>query len=204
MNGMGHDTTLCILAGGEGQRMGRPKGELRIGNKLILNFLLDRFAWPAPTMLVTAPGREHPPAWQRFDREVVDPVAGLGPLRGVLTALEHATTPMILVATVDMTGITSQQLYFVLDRLDSNRDALGVMTQRMIEGSAQIEPFPSAFRAQAKQIIAQELAAQRRSVHSLSKIAGFVVIDAPGDWDQAVWRNLNTPADVNDIDEPQA
>ena len=40
-------------------------------------------------MLVTAPGFERPPGFERFGREVVDPIAGIGPLRGVLTAIEH-------------------------------------------------------------------------------------------------------------------
>ena len=43
--------------------------------------------WPGPTLLVTAPAVAHPPAADLFDREAVDPVDGLGPLRGVLTAL---------------------------------------------------------------------------------------------------------------------
>ena len=51
-------------------------------------------------MLVTAPGIERPRRAERFDREIADPVAGLGPLRGVLTAMENATTEIVVVATV--------------------------------------------------------------------------------------------------------
>jgi molybdopterin-guanine dinucleotide biosynthesis protein A len=190
------DVTLCILAGGEGRRMGRPKGELRIGDVPILQYLLDRFAWLGPTMLITAPGREHPPAWEMFDREVVDPVAGLGPLRGLLTALEQASTPIIVVTTVDMPGIGRPQLDFVVDHLCSKPNRLGVMTQRAIDDLVQIEPFPSAFRIDARHLIAQELAAQRRSVHRLSSIEQFDVLDVPIDWPESVWTNLNTPDDL--------
>jgi molybdopterin-guanine dinucleotide biosynthesis protein A len=190
------DVSLCILAGGEGQRMGRPKAELRIGEVPILQYLLDRFAWPGPTMLVTAPGREHPPAWERFDREVADPVAGLGPLRGLLTALEHAPTSMIVVTTVDMPGVGVEQCDFLVNYLRSRPQQLGVMTRRATGGAQQIEPFPSAFRASAKQAVAKALSESRRSVYGLSQVEGFAVIDAPTDWDESIWRNLNTPEDL--------
>lgn len=191
------DVTLCILAGGEGRRMGRPKGELRIAADVpILQYLLDRFAWPGPTMLVTAPGREHPPAWEMFDREAADPVAGLGPLRGLLTALERATTPMIVVTTVDMPGVAVEQLRFLVDQLRANSQQLGVMTRRIIGGSPQIEPFPSAFRTTAEAPVAQALRDHRQSVHGLSQVQGFDVIDAPGNWPESVWQNLNTPNDL--------
>ncbi|MDB5911273.1 MAG: hypothetical protein JWP34_5390, partial [Massilia sp.] len=80
------DVTLAILAGGEGSRMGKAKGLLRVGpepGQPILGYLLNRLAWRGPTMLVTAPGRDHPPGWEQFDRELIDPEAGGGPLRGV-------------------------------------------------------------------------------------------------------------------------
>src|SRR5438552_17571218 len=80
--------TRAILAGGEGSRMGKPKALLEINGRPILAYLLEQFAWPGPTLLVTAPGREKPPGHELFSREVVDPVAGEGPLRGILTALE--------------------------------------------------------------------------------------------------------------------
>jgi molybdopterin-guanine dinucleotide biosynthesis protein A len=190
------DVTLCILAGGEGRRMGRPKGELQINGVPILQHLLDRFAWSGPTILVTAPGREHPPACEMFDHEVADPVAGLGPLRGLLTSLEFATTPIVVVATVDMPRIGRSQLDFVIDRLRSNRNDLGVMTQRRTGNSVQIEPFPSAFRADARHPIAQELAAQRRSVQRLTTLERFDAVEAPKEWDESVWTNLNAPDDL--------
>jgi molybdopterin-guanine dinucleotide biosynthesis protein A len=76
------EVTLAILAGGRGERMGKAKALLRIGNQPILTYLLERFAWRGPTMLVSSPGREHPPGAEEFDVEVVDPVEGMGPVRG--------------------------------------------------------------------------------------------------------------------------
>jgi molybdopterin-guanine dinucleotide biosynthesis protein A len=191
------DTTIAILAGGEGSRMGRPKAELRIGGEPILRHLLKRLGWRGPTLLVTAPGREHPPAWQDFDREVSDPVAGEGPLRGVLTALQNSTTPLVAVATVDMPMIGCEHLTVLLTILNARAELIGAMCAR----STVIEPFPCAFRrSRAEVLVAAQHARGNRSVSALARESPLVAaIDAPADWDPRVWTNLNRPEDLDNL-----
>ncbi len=190
-----HGVTLAVLAGGEGSRMGRPKASLRVGGRPILDYLLDRFAWPGPTLLVTAPGRERPPGARRFGREVVDPAAGLGPLRGVLTALEHLTTPLLVVAPVDMPLLGPAQFRWLAERLAGRPDLLGVTARR---GDDSIEPLPCALRAAALEVVRDHLATGRRSLGSLLAMgtpAGFAALPAPPDWTAEVWTNVNHPAE---------
>jgi molybdopterin-guanine dinucleotide biosynthesis protein A len=185
--------TLAVLAGGAGARMGAPKGQLRIGNQPILEYLLDRFDWPGPTMLVTAPGRQHPPGWTRFDREASDPIDGLGPLRGVLTAMENAATPRVLVVTVDMPGIGRQQLEHLLS---SSRDAeLGAMYERRAPGGM-VEPFPLLVRSEAQPVVRSRIDAGLLRVGRLRAETGFVAVQAPAEWDDRIWTNLNRPVDL--------
>jgi molybdenum cofactor guanylyltransferase len=191
------DVTLAILAGGEGSRMGKPKALLTIDRIPILEFLLNRFGWTGPTMLVTAPGREHPPGWQRFDRECADPVAGLGPLRGVLTALERAETPLVVITTVDMPNISPVQLDWIQRQLSADGERIGVMTQRAIAGDLRIEPFPSALRTTAVDILRSRMEKGSRSVYSLKDQAGFTVVSAPADWPESTWINLNDPEEFD-------
>ena len=173
--------------------MGRPKGELRVGDEPILAYLLRRIAWDGPTMLVTAPGREHPPGHERFGREAVDPVAGQGPLRGVLTALENSTTSIAAVTTVDMPNVRGADLEWLVARLDDAANAMGLMLRR----GAEIEPVPAAFRTAAAGAIRAQLDADRLSVRALADHAGFGTLPAPPDWDEReVWTNLNRPEDL--------
>src|SRR5918993_4259845 len=109
--------TLAVLAGGEGSRMGRPKAELQVAGVPILRHLLRRFDWPGPTLLVTAPGRERPTGHEAFTREVSDPSPGHGPLRGILTAIEHARTPSLVVVAVDMPFVARDQLAWLAAEL---------------------------------------------------------------------------------------
>jgi molybdopterin-guanine dinucleotide biosynthesis protein A len=187
--------TLAVLAGGAGQRMGMPKALLRVGDTPILKYLIERLDWPGPTLLVTAPGREHPPGSEYFDAEAVDPVEGEGPLRGVLTALENTKSDIVIATTVDMPVIGSEQLIWLAGGL-MRSSALGLMPRRMSGGTAVVEPFPFACRTGAAELISRRLAEQRRSMHSLAKLAEFAVETVPPHWPADLWTNLNSPADL--------
>jgi molybdopterin-guanine dinucleotide biosynthesis protein A len=182
---------LAILAGGEGRRMGRPKGDLRVGTLPILQYLLEKLNWPGPTLLVTAPGRQNPPGIELFDRQAVDPMAQ-GPLRGILTCLENCQTDSVAITTVDMPGIGTEQLQWMLDRLAADEKRLGVMSWRTVDGRRQIEPFPMACRRDAAKTIAGRISEGNLSVRSLTEIPGFAAEIAPVDWPKELWTNLNT------------
>lgn len=171
--------------------MGKPKAELRVGGTPILSYLLDRFRWPGLTLLVTAPGRERPPGAERFTREVTDPTGDLGPLRGVLTALETVTTEIVVFTTCDMPRLEARQLAWLATELSGRAEARLVMTTR----TEQLEPFPLAIRRNAGKILSDHFARGARSIHSLAGLEGAVVLAAPDDWPSGVWTNLNTPED---------
>jgi len=184
--------TLAVLAGGRGERMGQPKGMLKVGDKPILEYLLTRFAWLGPTLLVTSPGREDPPAADAFDLEVADPVEGMGPMRGLLTTLENTSTPLVLVTSVDMPLVGGEQLVWLMKKIEEHPEAAVIM----IEHNGRIEPFPAVFRQEAKQAIETELKTGKGSLQALAKSPGFIVLPAPPQWSDDIWTNLNEPADL--------
>jgi molybdopterin-guanine dinucleotide biosynthesis protein A len=191
-----NEVTLAILAGGEGSRMGKPKGELVVGGRPILEYLLERFAWTGPTLLVTAPGREHPPGWERFGAEVVDRVPKQGPMRAILTALENSVTDRVITATVDMPVIGRPQLDWLVQRLSMRPRAMGMMLSRPDGAKERIEPFPSIFRAGAKEHIIARLEHRLLSVKGLTLHEAFDLTPPCDEWDNSVWTNLNRPEDL--------
>lgn len=194
------DVTLAVLAGGEGRRMGVPKARLRVGGRPILEHLLDEFAWPGPTLLVTAPGREHPPGWQEYGREVSDPVAGGGPLRGILTALEAAATRYVVVTPVDMPLVRGDHLRWLADELRHRPGMTAALLSRTNEdGVSEVEPLPSAFDVAAAGAVRGLLDAGRGAVHGLGAESTTAVVPAPAEWGNEVWLNLNTPEDLADF-----
>jgi molybdenum cofactor guanylyltransferase len=194
------NVTLAVLAGGRGERMGLPKAWLEIEARPILDWLLKQMQWPGPTMLITAPSMIHPPGWESFGREMVDPVDGLGPLRGVLTALTHLVTPTVAVVTVDMPGVAPSVLEWLVASLAARRQCQGLMCRLSSVVAERVEPFPSVFRADAAGLIAKHVASGRLSVQKLCQDDGFCALEAPVDWPAKTWANLNTPADMAEFE----
>ena len=188
--------TLAILAGGEGSRMGQPKSLLRINGRPILQLLLQQFNWPGPTLLITSPGKENPPGVDLFTNQAVDPVALQGPLRGIHTALQNSTTEITIITTVDMPGIGTDQLVWIIDTLDVHRGISGVLLSRKIDSAIQIEPFPCAFDKSSLPLIENRLARNERSVQRLANDLSVSAIPAPDQWPKNVWTNLNSPEDL--------
>jgi molybdenum cofactor guanylyltransferase len=184
-------STLAVLAGGAGSRMGMPKALLQIDGKPILQWTLQRIQWPGPTLLVTAPAIANPPGREHFTACATDPEDGLGPLRGILTALENLSTPSMVVIPVDMPHIERAHLDWLLDRLPERPKILGLFCRP--GSSDQIEPLPCAIRAEARQFIAARLRAGHRSVQELARDPSFGVIEAPDTWPPETWMNLNDP-----------
>lgn len=192
--------TLAILAGGEGRRMGTPKGELRVSGTPILSYLLDRFRWSGPTLLVTAPGRERPPGAERFTREVTDPTRGGGPLRGVLTALEASHTDALIVTPCDMPRVEARQLLWLVDALLHRPAASIVMLSR---AGGRVEPFPLALRGETLHSLTSHFASGQRAMHSLMNVEGAVQVSAPLEWSPDLWTNLNAPDDLAAFDKSE-
>ena len=188
--------TLAVLAGGRGDRMGLPKSHLRLERKPILEWLLERIHWTGPTMLVTAPAVVHPPGSELFDCEVVDPIEGMGPIRGVLTALAHLSTPLMAVTTVDMPCVNQGILTWLIEVLAGHPGYKGVFCRARTSGVRRIEPFPSAFRAEAALPIKERLENGRRSVRGLRTHSAFLVLEAPPEWPAHAWTNLNTQSEL--------
>lgn len=189
-----HSVTLAILAGGKGVRMGMPKSNLVFEGQPILRYLLARFAWPGKTILVTGIGNQHPPGAENFDMEVTDAVPDQGPLRGILTALENTPTDLLAIATVDMPAITTEMLQYLIETLTQDPQATGVMFERQINNTSQIEPFPCVLKRTFIKTVSDRIELGHRSVYGLAK-EGVKLIPPRQDWPREIWRNLNSPTD---------
>jgi molybdopterin-guanine dinucleotide biosynthesis protein A len=188
------DPTLAILAGGAGMRMGGAKSALVVGSQPILTWLHRRLGWGGPTLLVTAPGNRAPAGAECFDREVVDPVDGAGPVQGIITALRVADTRLLVVAPVDMPLLRREQLQELAAALLKS-DWQGIACTRRVDGKTLVEPFPCAFRSTAFDVVMRYFHAGQRSLRGLCDAGICGTFDAT-DWPDETWTNLNTPDDL--------
>jgi molybdenum cofactor guanylyltransferase len=190
------DTTLAILAGGRGSRMGGTKDQLRIAGRPALLHLLDRLAFAGPTILVTSPAHPTPLGHERFDQVVVDQLTGVGPLAGIVAALRAASTPLVCFLTVDMPNVGPEQVRWLVDVHGNLPDAAGILCRWRHMNEPSLESFPNLIRSRAASAVSDHIAAGRYSVRSLLSIPGFVALGTPVNWPASVWLNLNEPRDL--------
>jgi molybdopterin-guanine dinucleotide biosynthesis protein A len=191
------NTTLAILAGGEGSRMGQPKALLSIAGMPILRYLLESIRWPGPKMLVTSPSRHSPPGAYAFDAEVIDSVSGFGPLCGIRTALQHARTESIVVMPVDMPAIGFEPLRWLGEQLHQSPALMAAMLRTRDE----IQPLPAAFRKTALPLIDNRLTAAAYSLRALAAAPQIQILTAPDSWPAEIWTNLNFPTDLTRFEQ---
>lgn len=130
-------TTLVVLAGGRGRRLGGvPKGLIRLGNgETIVERLLRLARGPA---ILSA---NHPEWYERLDVPVVgDLVPDKGAPGGVVTGLAMAGTEWVFVVACDMPFVSRELLESLERRVHAGVDALCFTRE------GQLEPLCGLYR----------------------------------------------------------
>ncbi len=92
------NVSAIVLCGGRSQRMGRDKASLPFGDATLLERVVAAVAGVADEVVVV--GRASPTL--SFARVMPDATEGLGPLGGLLTGLDAATRPHVLLVSCDL------------------------------------------------------------------------------------------------------
>lgn len=101
--------TGVILAGGQSRRMGgNDKGLILYKNKALISHVIHNLAPQVEKLIINA--NRHTAQYQQFDYPVVsDAIEGyVGPLAGMLTAMQHTDSDFILTSPCDCPHITPQ------------------------------------------------------------------------------------------------
>lgn len=116
-----------VLAGGQSRRMGRPKAALPWGSTTLLAHVcaIVRDTVDGQLIVVRAPGQELPPL-PAGAVLAEDPVAGVGPLAGILAGLTAAASraEAAYVSAVDMPGLRPAFIRRVLAGLEPDVDVV--------------------------------------------------------------------------------
>lgn len=185
-------TTLAVLAGGEGSRMGGSKDRLTVRGRPVLVDLLERIGWQGPTVLIASHDGPLPVGHELFREIVRDEVRGRGPLQGLVAALAGRSGCAAVFVPVDMPRIAGGHVRWFAQELAARPEARGLMARH----GTRVEPFPCALRSSVEPTLRERLERGERSIHGLARGAGVEVIEAPEMWDESVWNSVNTPTDL--------
>ena len=186
------DAALCILAGGESRRMGRPKAFLPVGSTTLLEWLIDRLGAHFQEVMVSTAGRGAPLPPGLDAKVVTDLHLRAGPLAGVEAALAAAEHDPVLVVAVDMPRVTPA-LARALVAASRGHDA----AVPRLDGRP--EPACAAYSRSAGGPISASLRAERRrAADALAELdvryLDEAELEAVGAG-RITFANLNTPSD---------
>ncbi len=110
-----------VLAGGESRRMGQDKALLRRDGKSQLQHVVELLESVSERVFVSARREQQGDAERsRFDR-IVDRYNGIGPVAGILTALEEYPEVDWLVVACDLPNIDAGTLQYLLDHCSATQ-----------------------------------------------------------------------------------
>lgn len=185
----------AILAGGGATRFGgRPKGLERIGGERILDRLvatLTAALGSAPLLIANAPDAGE---WSPGLTLVPDVIPGIGALGGLLTAVEQAPAPVVVVAW-DMPFVPAPLLRRLAEGLAGADACLPASP-----GPRGLEPMCAAYGPASAPAIRAAIAAGRREAvafHSALKIGILTSAEVRAYGDPAfMFFNVNSSDDL--------
>jgi molybdopterin-guanine dinucleotide biosynthesis protein A len=159
-------TSACVgvlLAGGAARRFGgAPKGLARIGGERIADLVLSALGASTDRQIIVANDTSARDWFPGF-RIVPDAEVGMGPLRGLATALQSAEGSAVLVVAWDMPFVTAGLLRAL--RGEGERERASVMP---VHGAAgQLEPLCAYYRPDALEICLRLLGEGERRAQAL-------------------------------------
>lgn len=184
-------TTGIILAGGRSSRMGAEKALLSAGGEPLILRAVNTLTPLCAKILIST---NSPELFSAFNlTTVTDHTANLGPLAGIVSALEQSETEANIVIAVDMPGVTTRFLSHLLEFFPRHSGVIPVSETGLIQ------PLCGVYSASLLPALKELLRSNRLAAAAVTDIADVlkvqVIPDTPGYSDE-MFANLNTPADM--------
>ena len=140
-----------VLAGGESRRMGRDKALLTQGGRTQLRRSVDLLERHVDrTFVSTRPDQAEEPERCQF-QQVVDRYSGIGPMAGILSALEQQSDVSWLVLACDLPNVDDATVEFLLQ----NRSPTKPFTAFRSAYDDLPEPLCAIYRPESRAIVEQ-------------------------------------------------
>lgn len=190
-----NDITGLILAGGRGSRMGgQDKGLIQLHGLPQAQWLAQQLRLQTAGVLISA--NRHIDIYQHFGFPVIqdDDDSFAGPLAGILAALRHCPTSLLLVTPCDTPAVHPELALMLLRRLQQDDRPLAYIQTISTTGESRDHPgFALIHRDLSGQLEAYLASGQRRVLQWFREQKASVCV-AP---DHISFHNLNTPEAVS-------
>jgi len=184
--------SAVVLAGGKSSRMGFDKSTMVLQNKKLIESTIKKLDSLFDDIIISVDSLEKKSEFNHA-KIVVDKVKGIGPLGGMISALETAQSDKLFVIPCDMPVIDTKYISFMMKYMDDNEIILS-------EKNGYFEPFPGFYSKSLIPRIEELINQNRRSIRSIFECSRTKVI-SESEWkklgfSEEIFTNLNTTQDV--------
>ena len=174
-----------VLAGGRSSRMGQDKGLLQLGEKRMVEYVIEQMEPLVKEVKIVA----NDPAYRELGYEVLeDEEIGLGPLGGIYTALKQSRTPFNLIVSCDMPFINAEAVKYMLTNAGSADISISTTEGRM-------QPLFGIYAKSCLVGIEEAVKAKKLQLRSLILDFNYRLLpmEESGLDSRLLFKNVNTP-----------
>lgn len=185
--------TAVILAGGKSSRMGRDKALLRFGDRTFLENMIRLVSPFVKTVLISSGNPEH----ARFGVPVIgDEIPDAGPMGGLVSAGSHSDTDFIFLFSCDIPLLQPSVLQKLIGSTDPTLDAV-VPTH-----GGTTEPLCALYHRRTLELFRDRLQKGKLKMREVLDHLKVLYIEFPEQNEGAYLRNVNTPNDLETLNDP--
>ena len=180
-----------VLAGGESRRMGRDKALLSRDGQSQLAHIVALLGDVVDDVFVSTRREQNDDAERSRYRQVVDRFDGIGPVAGILSALQEHPQADWLIVACDLPNIDVETLRFLLDNADPDKP----LTAYRSSYDGLPEPLCALYRSDSAAIVADFVEQGIVCPRKILIRSDAQLLDQP---DPRSLDNINTPEDLAD------
>lgn len=177
-----------VLTGGASRRMGRDKALVEVGGRALAVRVAQALRDAGAGQVFAVGGALDALSDLGLDA-VADDHPGEGPVGGLLTALSHASSPVVAVLACDLPAAAPSAVRLVVAALDADPDLACAIP--MVQGRS--EPLHGAWRRSSHPRIQAMFDRGERAMHSVIADLGGTAVHGV---DPAALADADTPADL--------
>lgn len=193
MNKSVQKITGILLAGGMSRRMGREKGSMVIGKRMMYEYPLSVLESVCDEILISSC---QPLPSQHNHPTVCDKVKGIGPMGGIHTCLEHSSTDLNIVLSYDMPLVNEGLLQYLVARNQGWDIVVPAIRPN------HLEPLCALYRKSTSNILEDLIKEKRYAVHQALSRATSLILNIQEDmpfYHPDLFLNINSMEDLERI-----
>lgn len=188
--------TAIILAGGKSTRMGFDKQKIKIGGKLIVDYLAEKLDKHFSQIIIVT---KTPDLYKGKPYTLCqDYYKNCGPLAGIHAGLKNTKSQAAYIMACDMPNINDAYIEYIVEKFESTQ-APGLVT----DYDTYIEPLAAIYSKSLLPLIEKKLEAKDLKIKKLIEEQDFIKISKEEvenfDPELKIFKNLNYQEDLEEI-----